>query len=459
MNIRVEAALILSRVIPCAGSNVSAQLDDCLDKSFQKVPPQDQKLLQEMVYGVCRHFLELQHLAHQFLKKPMRKKDNDVFFLLLVGLYQLNYMRIPDHAAVSETVSGGNSLKKSWAKGVLNGVLRNAQRKKQQLDEDPEKSQPENQALELQSSTSQNPSIKYSHPAWLVEQLQQQWPEQWESILTQNNLHPPFVLRANQQQVNRTEYLDLLNAKEIDACPGEYCSDSIYLKAPCGVDQLPHFEQGYASVQDEAAQLCASLLRIEDKQRVLDACAAPGGKTTHLLEQPHNDIELIALDLSAKRLQRVTENIDRLGLQQRGGPVTVKAADAGKLSDWWDQKPFDRILVDAPCSATGVIRRHPDIRWHRQPADVIKLAELQFQLLSTLWQTLAPGGLLLYATCSILKTENVDVIHRFLNAHEDAEHQALEISVGQMQQYGRQLFPTENGPDGFYFARLKKRHS
>ena len=453
MNIRVEAALILSRVIPCAGSNASAQLDDCLDKSFQKVPPQDQKLLQEMVYGVCRRFLELEHLAHQFLKKPMRKKDNDVFFLLLVGLYQLTYMRIPDHAAVSETVSGSNSLKKSWAKGVLNGVLRNALRKKQQQEERLEGQDPQNQGSE------QNPSLQYSHPAWLVEQLQQQWPEQWESILVQNNLHPPFVLRANQQRTAQTEYLNLLNTEEIEASPGEYCADAIYLKTPCGVEQLPHFDQGYVSVQDEAAQLCASLLQIEDNQRVLDACAAPGGKTTHLLEQPHNNIELIALDLSAKRLQRVTENIDRLGLQQRGGPVTVKAADAGVLADWWDQKPFDRILVDAPCSATGVIRRHPDIRWHRQPADVTKLAELQFQLLSTLWQTLAPGGLLLYATCSILKTENVDVIHRFLESEKSAEHQALEISVGQMQQYGRQLFPTENGPDGFYFARLKKCHS
>ncbi|PCJ15928.1 MAG: 16S rRNA (cytosine(967)-C(5))-methyltransferase [Gammaproteobacteria bacterium] len=456
MNIRVEAALILSRVIPCAGTTVSAQIDDCLDKAFQRVPLQDQRLLQEMVYGVCRRFLELEHTAHQLLKKPLRKKDNDVFFLMLVGLYQLTYMRIPDHAAVSETVSGGNSLKKSWAKGLLNGVLRNAQRQKQAALDKAGQDDQDSPPAPFQHT---NPSLQYSHPAWLVEQLQQQWPEQWRSILEQNNVHPPFVLRANQSKTTTPDYLTLLADSDIPASAGQYCPDTIYLESPCAVDKLPRFDQGYASVQDEAAQLCCSLLQLEDGNRVLDACAAPGGKTSHLLEHPERNIELLALDLSAKRLERVTENFARLDLQQKGGPTTIKAANASELSSWWDQKQFDRILVDAPCSATGVIRRHPDIRWHRQPKDVAALAELQLQLLSALWQTLAPGGLLLYATCSILKTENVDVISQFVNSQSDVEHQALEISVGQLQQYGRQLLPTENGPDGFYFARLKKSQS
>tara|TARA_R110002012_G_scaffold261068_3_gene442884 strand:+ start:2563 stop:3852 length:1290 start_codon:yes stop_codon:yes gene_type:complete len=412
-----------------------ASLGSSLPTQLKEVAARDQALVQELAFGTARWYTRLDALTRDLLNKPMKAADLDLQALLLVGLYQLLYLRVPAHAAIAATVECATEMGKPWAKGMLNAVLRRVQR----------------ESAELLAIVDQSPSERVSHPGWLFKRLQRAWPEQLDAITHANNLHPPMTLRVNQQQVSRDDYLLALHNAGIAATACNFSTLGIQLAQACDVLQLPGFAQGQVSVQDEAAQLAAPLLDLQPGQRVLDACCAPGGKTCQMLEQQPALSEMLALDLEPQRLKRVAENLQRLQLT-----ATLKAADARDLADWWDGTPFQRILLDAPCSATGVIRRHPDIKLTRKAADISALASLQGEILDQLWQTLAVGGILVYATCSVLPEENTQVIEAFLARQPGARALDIAADYGIAQPCGRQLLPQADGHDGFYLAKLVK---
>ncbi len=430
MNPRLAAAKALAAVL-----NGKASLNSSLPTQLDKVEDRDRGFTQDLAFGTARWQPRLSALAAKLLQKPFKAADADVEALLLVGLYQLLYTRVPAHAAIGETVGCADKLKKPWAKALLNAVLRRAQRESEAL------------LAELEH----DPVVRTAHPRWLQKSLKAFWPEQWEAICAANNAHPPMILRVNRRHHSRDAYLQLLTAAGINATPCVFSTDGIVLEAAADVRSLPGFAEGWISVQDEAAQLAADLLDLAPGQRVLDACCAPGGKTCHILEVEKGLAGVVAVDLEAKRLVRVRENLARLGLDAQ-----LIAADGRDTATWWDGKPFQRILLDAPCSATGVIRRHPDIKLTRQPDDIAALAVLQGELLDALWPTLEVGGILLYATCSTLPTENTEVIEAFLARTSGARELDLATAAGIKQPHGRQLLAQEGGHDGFYYAKLIK---
>ncbi|UOK38669.1 16S rRNA (cytosine(967)-C(5))-methyltransferase RsmB [Pseudomonas palleroniana] len=430
MNPRLAAAKALAAVL-----NGKASLNSSLPTQLDKVEDRDRGFTQDLAFGTARWQPRLSALAAKLLQKPFKAADADVEALLLVGLYQLLYTRVPAHAAIGETVGCADKLKKPWAKALLNAVLRRAQRESEAL------------LAELEH----DPVVRTAHPRWLQKALKAFWPQQWEAICAANNAHPPMILRVNRRHYSRDAYLQLLTTAGINATPCVYSVDGIVLEAATDVRSLPGFAEGWISVQDEAAQLAADLLDLAPGQRVLDACCAPGGKTCHILEVEKDLAGVIAVDLEAKRLVRVRENLARLGLN-----ADLIAADGRDTASWWDGKPFQRILLDAPCSATGVIRRHPDIKLTRQPDDIEALAVLQGELLDALWPTLEVGGILLYATCSTLPTENTEVIQAFLARTSGARELDLATAAGIKQPHGRQLLAQEGGHDGFYYAKLIK---
>lgn len=430
LEVRAAAARALVPILTAQGS--LASLDE------QSVVARDRALLKELCYGVCRRLPRLEALTALLLRQPFKKRDSDVQALLLIGIYQLLYMRIPAHAAVGETAGAARLLGKEWATRVLNGCLRRLQR--------------ESAALEAQADS--DPSAALEHPAWLLTALRQAWPEHWREIVEANNQPGPMTLRVNQRRNDREAYLAELTENGMKARLCAHAPDGITLDTPCDVTALPSFEQGHVSVQDEAAQLAAALLGPAIAPRpgahVLDACCAPGGKTAHLLEQ--FDIALTALDSDQTRLARVESTLERLELS-----AELRHADAAER-DWWHGTPFDAILLDAPCSGTGVIRRHPDIKRLRRRDDIRQLAKLQAALLDNLWGLLAPGGTLLYATCSVLPEENADQVAAFLARTPDARVTTpSDVSWGEPSGAGRQLFPTPERHDGFFYARLEKR--
>ncbi|MCO8309744.1 16S rRNA (cytosine(967)-C(5))-methyltransferase RsmB [Pseudomonas mandelii] len=430
MNPRLAAAKALAAVL-----NGKASLNSSLPTQMDKVEDRDRGFTQDLAFGTARWQPRLSALAAKLLQKPFKAADADVEALLLVGLYQLLYTRVPAHAAIGETVGCADKLKKPWAKALLNAVLRRAQRESEAL------------LAELEH----DPVVRTAHPRWLQKSLKAFWPEQWEAICAANNAHPPMILRVNRRHHTRDAYLGLLTEAGIAATPCVYSRDGIILDAAADVRSLPGFVEGWISVQDEAAQLAADLLDLAPGQRVLDACCAPGGKTCHILEAEPELAGVVAVDLEAKRLVRVRENLARLGLS-----AVLIAADGRDTATWWDGKPFQRILLDAPCSATGVIRRHPDIKLTRQPDDIAALAVLQSELLDALWITLEVGGILLYATCSTLPTENTEVIEAFLARTPGARELDIASQAGIKQPHGRQLLAQEGGHDGFYYAKLIK---
>lgn len=430
MNPRLAAARALTAVL-----SGKASLNSSLPAQLDKVDERDRGLTQDLAFGTARWQPRLDLLAAQLLQKPFKAADADVQALLLVGLYQLFYTRIPAHAAIGETVGCADKLKKPWAKGLLNAVLRRAQR----------------EGEGLLAGMQRDPVVRTAHPRWLQKALKAFWPEQWEAICAANNAHPPMILRVNRRHHSRDAYLALLAESGIGASACQYSRDGIVLAEACDVRGLPGFDEGWVSVQDEAAQLSADLLELAPGQRVLDACCAPGGKTCHLLEAEAGLAQMVAIDLEAKRLTRVRENLDRLQLD-----AELIACDARDTASWWDGKPFQRILLDAPCSATGVIRRHPDIKLTRQADDIPALATLQGELLDALWPTLEVGGMLLYATCSSLPTENTEVVGAFLARTPGARELDLATEAGLRQPHGRQLLAQEGGHDGFYYAKLIK---
>ncbi|OXS24238.1 16S rRNA (cytosine(967)-C(5))-methyltransferase RsmB [Pseudomonas rhodesiae] len=430
MNPRLAAAKALAAVL-----NGKASLNSSLPTQLDKVEDRDRGFTQDLAFGTARWQPRLSALAAKLLQKPFKAADADVEALLLVGLYQLLYTRVPAHAAIGETVGCADKLKKPWAKALLNAVLRRAQRESEAL------------LAELEH----DPVVRTAHPRWLQKSLKAFWPQQWEAICAANNAHPPMILRVNRRHHQRDAYLKLLSDAGLSATPCAYSVDGIVLETATDVRGLPGFAEGWISVQDEAAQLAADLLDLAPGQRVLDACCAPGGKTCHILEVEKDLAQVVAVDLEAKRLVRVRENLARLGLS-----AELIAADGRDTATWWDGKPFQRILLDAPCSATGVIRRHPDIKLTRQVDDIAALAALQGELLDALWPTLEVGGILLYATCSTLPTENTEVIEAFLARTSGARELDLATAAGIKQPHGRQLLAQEGGHDGFYYAKLIK---
>ncbi|WP_049723011.1 16S rRNA (cytosine(967)-C(5))-methyltransferase RsmB [Gilvimarinus polysaccharolyticus] len=433
MKPRVAAARALAELLRGKGS-----LSSALPLWQNKVSETDRALVQQLCYGTMRYYPRLNAYLGQLLDKPLRAKDSDITALLLLGLYQLEYTRIPDHAALGETVAVARVLKKPWATKLINGVLRRFQRS----------------AETLRETLSGEPEFSTAHPRWLLDAYRQAWPNQAEQIVAANNAHPPFTLRVDLNQCSRDEYLKQLEAEAIAASPCPYSEAGITLAEACNPTGLPGFNAGLLSVQDEAAQLAAPLLRLKPGLRVLDACAAPGGKTGHILQSEPALAEVVALDLEERRLTRVRENLTRLNVT-----ATTIAGDGTRPGDWWDNQVFDRILLDAPCSASGIVRRHSDIKLLRTPADIVRLAELQGELLDALWPTLATGGILLYATCSALPAENCDVISAFLARTPDAVDDPIDSAWGQPQNNGRQLLPQLGGHDGFYYARLIKTGS
>ena len=430
MNPRLAAAQALAAVL-----QGRASLGSSLPPLLERVEVRDRGLVQELAFGTARWQPRLALLVEKLLEKPFKTADRDVEALLLVGLYQLFYTRVPAHAAIGETVGCSDKLKKPWAKGLLNAVLRRAQREGEALFAELER----------------DPVSRTAHPRWLQKRLKADWPEHWEAICAANNLHPPLILRVNRRQGSRDSYLDELRGAGLEAEPCAFSADGIRLLQPCDVTGLPGFAEGRVSVQDEAAQLAADLLELAPGQRVLDACAAPGGKTCHLLEREPGLAEVIALDAEPLRLTRVRENLERLRLQ-----ATLVAADGRDSAVWWDGQPFQRILLDAPCSATGVIRRHPDIKLTRQAEDITALAQLQGELLDAIWPTLDVGGILVYATCSVLPEENSANIGAFLARTPGARELDIAGDFGLKPAHGRQLLPQPDGHDGFYYAKLMK---
>jgi 16S rRNA (cytosine967-C5)-methyltransferase len=409
-------------------------LNQALPPRLAQVAERDRGLLQQLSYGTLRQQPRLQGLLTQLLNKPLRDKDSDVQSLLLCGLYQLEDTRIPDHAAVAATVGAVATLKKPWARGMANAVLRRFLRERESL------------------IAALDPAAAAAHPPWLYQALHQQWPEQAADIIAANNAQPPMTLRVNSRRMAREAYLEQLAAAGIEAAAGALSPRAICLASPCDVTALPGFSDGDVSVQDEAAQLAAALLPAHPGERVLDACAAPGGKACHLLEEVPELAELVAMDVDATRLARVTENLQRLAL-----PAQLLTGDAGAPPASLAPASFDHILVDAPCSATGVIRRHPDVKVLRRPTDLDSLAAQQLVILHGLWPLLKPGGHLLYVTCSILAAENSAVVKRFLAEQSEAQLVQLDVSWGQDTGWGRQLLPAPAGADGLFFSLMSKQ--
>jgi ribosomal RNA small subunit methyltransferase RsmB len=371
-----------------------------------QVADKDKALIQEISFGVMRVLPELNFYIHHLMKKVLTGKNRVLHYLLLVGLYQILYTRIPEHAAVAETVGAVNDLKKSQLKGVINGVLREFLRQQASLKQ---KFQQDNQ----------QETSRTLHPSWLLNRLKSAYPEQWQAIVDANNQKPPMWLRVNLNHYSVSEYQQLLQAQQIAS---ESCADipgALRLTTAVNVNKLPFFAEGAVTVQDLSAQYAAYLLAPKNGEQILDMCAAPGGKTTHILELAPT-ANVLAVDVDANRVKRIDENLTRLKQHAQ-----VKVGDGLTPEKWCDGRLFDRILLDAPCSATGVIRRHPDIKWLRRDSDIAQLTELQYAILTRIWPYLKTGGTLVYATCSVLPEENKLQIARFLQQTPNAKQQGM----------------------------------
>jgi 16S rRNA (cytosine967-C5)-methyltransferase len=392
--------------------------------------PASSPLARHIAYGILRHYYHLNAIVSQLVTKPLADKHLDVHILLLAGLYSVDHIKRPQYTSVNAVVGTADELQKPWAKGILNGVLRNYLRNKERI------------------TTSVPPDAMTNHPAWLIEAIRTAWPDDAEAIFSANNDRAPMTLRVNLQKSTVDAYRQQLLQSGISSRVGNLAPTAVYLDQPFDAEALPGFADGFASVQDEASQLAATLLAPSAGDHVLDACAAPGGKTCHLLEfEP--GIHLMAVDSDRGRMRQVEQNLDRIGMK-----CTLIVNDIG---NWQTSERFDRILLDAPCSATGIIRRHPDIKLLRRHTDIDKLASTQIALLHRAWQLLKPGGVLVYATCSILPAENEGAIGQFSQEYADAVVVPIDEDWGYPVGVGRQLLPVNNSHDGFYYARLSKR--
>jgi 16S rRNA (cytosine967-C5)-methyltransferase len=422
--VRAAAATVVARVL-----RERCDADGALEAAEREVAERDRPLLGALVFGALRWHQRLLWQSARLLTKPLKPGQLELGALLEIGLLQLQEMRIPSHAAVSATVDAAALLGQRDAAPLVNAVLRRFQRERAALD----------------AALAGEDEARLCHPRWLLEELARDWPDDWQRICAANNAPAPMWLRVNARRTTRADYLARLQAAGLAARPDEHVATAVMLESPQPVEALPGFAAGDASVQDVAAQRAAGFLDLAPGQRVLDACAAPGGKTCHILESCAGLDEVWALDRDARRLERVRANLDRLGLAAR-----LVEGDATEPKAWWDGRPFERILLDAPCSAVGVIRRHPDIKVLRRPEDVARAVALQARLLRALWPLLAPGGRLVYATCSVLRRENDAQI-----AGLGKELEASE-GPGTAQLSGCQSLPGDADGDGFYYACLLK---
>lgn len=419
-NARALAADLVSAVL-LEGRSLTAAL---AAQRRGRIEPRSLAAAQDLAYGVLRHYGRLGFFLDRLLSRPL--SDASLRAVLLVGLYELAHTDTPAYAAVNETVANA-AARQPKARGLANAVLRNFQRRQ----------------TELAAAAEQNLEARWNFPEWWIDRLQAEQPADWQGVLESAMQHPPMTLRVNRRRGSLAAYRAALAEAGIEAEPaGEW---ALTLRKPLPVSELPGWAEGWVSVQDAAAQAAADLLECAAGMRVLDACAAPGGKTAHLLEQ-YEGLELLALDSDAARLDRVRDGLDRLGLQ-----AALRAADAGRPGDWWDGQAFDRILLDAPCSASGVVRRHPDGKWLKRVSDVEGLAREQDRLLEALWSCLKPGGKLLYATCSVFRQENADRVQAFLGRHPDARREPLAMPGA----IDGQWLPNPLH-DGFFYARLVK---
>jgi 16S rRNA (cytosine967-C5)-methyltransferase len=427
-------------------------LDEALEH-LRAHPAVSRAALQAISFGTVRWFIRLSRWIEWLAARPAGALHPQVHALLAAGLHQLYFSHHPPYAIGHAVVEAARLLRQPRAAGFVNAILRRFLR--------------EQAALEQRALA--EPEARYAHPQWLMDRIREDWPQDWERILEAGNQPPPLWLRVNRRQGTAGEYQAMLAGHGMQAATCEYASDALLLAQPVDVRQLPGFDAGRVSVQDAAAQLTVDLLQARPGMRVLDACAAPGGKAAHLLERTPDIGELVVLDRSAERLAQVRENFERLGLLPdaagAGAQVRMMAADAARIDEWLPADlrgtaPFDHILLDVPCSATGVIRRHPDIKLLRRAADIARLAAGQAALLGALWPLLRPGGRLLYVSCSVLHAENGAVVGAFLHAEPTArEHgllATLPVGRGPSRGPGMQILPGAAGMDGFYYACLEK---
>lgn len=410
-----------------AGRNLGLALESIFAR-HPNITPQQRAVAQDLSYGALRFYGQVASLLSQLLEKPL--PDERVRCLLLVAIYQLQHDKAAPHTVVDQAVKAATAFKKPWAKGLVNGVLRNFLRQQSTL------------VAKLQG----NEIAEFSYPEWWINKLKFQYPQDWQSMLLSGNEHPPMILRVNQRQISVQDYLAKLVQADIEA--ESLGANAVMLKKPLPVDKIPGFFDGDASVQDFGAQLAAYVLDLHDGQRVLDACCAPGGKTGQILELA--DVDLVAVDNDEARLGRVQSNIERLKLKAH-----LQVGDAANPPSWWDGKPFDRILADVPCTASGIVRRHVDIKWLRREADIQSFTKQQARILPALWQLLAKGGKLLYVTCSVFQEENQRQIDTFLKTHSDAVQLPLDEPISGLDLKNGQLQPNAKH-DGLFYALLQK---
>jgi len=426
-NPRIATLNALSEVLDSnkslADSKALSQLQNSRDNAFAR----------NLTYGVLRWLNALDWLAGELLVKPLKKRERDVQRLILLGLQQLWHDQTASHAAINETAECARLLGKPWAVGLINAVLRRFQREQELL------------LIKLEQTWQH-----HAHPDWMLKEIQNDWPDKWRSIVDANNLQAPLWLRINRQRADESTLRKDMETAGFEVCDHPFARDAISISPAAAVSKIPGFEKGWLSVQDPAAQLARDLLDPRTGDRILDACAASGGKTAHLLES-NPGIELTALDRQAKRLEQIHQGLDRLGLK-----AGTQLADAANVGQWWNGEKFNKILLDAPCSATGVIRRHPEIKWLRSRDQVNSAAETQIGLLTALWPLLEAGGTLVYATCSVLKRENNQQIQIFLEQHADAVAEVPQVKWGTAEPHGRQIMPGEARMDGFFYAVLRK---
>lgn len=425
LNLRSLAAQAVEQVLEKGQS-----LSNVLPPLQQKVSDKDKALLQELCFGVLRTLSQLDWLIGKLMSRPMTGKQRVVHYLIMVGIYQLLYTRIPPHAALAETVEGSVAIKRPQLKGLINGVLRQFQRQQEELLSEFSRSE-----------------IRFLHPSWLLKRLQKAYPAQWEAIVEANNQRPPMWLRVNRVHHPRDGWPALLEEAGMKGFTHPAYPDAVRMETPVPVHALPGFEEGWVTVQDASAQGCITFLDPKNGEQILDLCAAPGGKTTHILEAAP-EAQVLAVDVDEQRLSRVYDNLKRLGMK-----ATVKQGDGRYPAQWCGEQQFDRILLDAPCSATGVIRRHPDIKWLRRDRDIAELAQLQSEILDAVWPHLKTGGTLVYATCSVLPEENSQQIKAFLLRTADA----VLSETGSADLPGQQNLPGAEEGDGFFYAKLIKK--
>jgi 16S rRNA (cytosine967-C5)-methyltransferase len=419
------AAQTVARVLD--GRSLDAELA-ALWRARSDLGPQQRGAVQDMVYGSLRHLGALDDLLDRLLERPLTEPA--IRYLLRTAIYQLRHTRAQPYAVVDHAVRAAVAMGAARAKGLVNAVLRNYLRRRDALE----------------SAAPRDGVAAYSHPQWWIDRLAAEQPLRWRAMLEAGNARPPLTLRVNRRRISREDYLQRL--LQVDTAAVAVGLDGVIVERPRPVTQLPGFAEGWFSVQDAGAQLAARLLDVRDGMRVLDACAAPGGKSAHLLELA--DIDLTAADIDGQRLRRVADNLERLGLK-----ATLLQADAADAAAWQQAGRFDRILADVPCTASGVVRRHPDIKWLRRPADIAAMAKQQARILEVLWQLLGRGGKLLYATCSVFAEENGARIEDFRARHPDARPIALDAHFDGLNHSAGQLFPDAQH-DGFFYALLEK---